>query len=257
MATSTRSSAPSIDAEAMGLKHLADPVLDPIHFGFTASLQRYAELRRRAPDVEILMGTGNLTELTDADSQGVTAVLLGICSELHIRNVLVVQVCPHTRRTVEEHDAARRLMFARARGQELAEGLRRRAPVAARSGALSRRRPSRSRQSPGRCATRISASRWRPTGSTSTTATATTFRERSLRLFEKLGVAERRRACLLSRRRAGQGRDRLRPRQALCAGRAARLGRRRRPQDRGSDAARARGRDTQVRAQERSSEDAA
>ena len=40
------------------------------------------------------MGTGNLTELTDADSQGVTAMLIGICSELHIRNVLVVQVSP-------------------------------------------------------------------------------------------------------------------------------------------------------------------
>lgn len=98
-------------AKARGIAHLADPILDPIHFGFTASLERYAELRRRCPDVEILMGTGNLTELTEADSQGLTALLLGICSELSIRNVLLVQVSPHTRRTVEEHDAARRLMF--------------------------------------------------------------------------------------------------------------------------------------------------
>ena len=60
----------------------------------------------------MLMGTGNLTELTDADSIGVTAVLLGIASELDIRNVLVVQVSPHTRRTVEEHDLARRIMYA-------------------------------------------------------------------------------------------------------------------------------------------------
>ena len=97
-------------AKAAGVAHIADPVLDPIHFGFTASIKRYAELRRLRPDVEILMGTGNLTELTDADSQGVTALLLGICSELRIRNVLVVQVSPHTRRTIEEHDAARRLM---------------------------------------------------------------------------------------------------------------------------------------------------
>jgi len=94
-----------------GIPHIADPVLDPINFGFMSSLERYAELRRRRPDVEILMGTGNLTELTDADSQGVTAMLLGICTELQIRNVLIVQVSPHTRRTVEEHDAARRLMY--------------------------------------------------------------------------------------------------------------------------------------------------
>jgi dihydropteroate synthase len=97
--------------KAKGIPHIADPVLDPINFGFTTSLERYAQLRRLRPDVEILMGTGNLTELTDADSQGVTAILIGICAELAIRNVLIVQVSPHTRRTVEEHDAARRLMY--------------------------------------------------------------------------------------------------------------------------------------------------
>jgi dihydropteroate synthase-like protein len=109
-------------AKAKGIAHMADPVLDPIHFGFMASLQRYAELRRQRPDVEILMGTGNLTELTDADSQGVTAMLLGICSELAIRNVLVVQVSPHTRRTIEEHDAARRLMYRAREDESLPKG---------------------------------------------------------------------------------------------------------------------------------------
>jgi dihydropteroate synthase len=68
------------------------------------------------------MGTGNLTELTDADSGGVTAALLGICSELAIRNVLVVQVSPHTRRTLQEHDAARRIMFAAREDDSLPQG---------------------------------------------------------------------------------------------------------------------------------------
>ncbi|MBO0751363.1 MAG: dihydropteroate synthase [Bradyrhizobiaceae bacterium] len=99
-------------AERRGIKAILDPVLDPIHFGFMASLARYADLRRALPDAEILMGTGNLTELTGADSGGVTATLLGICSELAVRNLLVVQVSPHTRRTLQEHDAARRMMFA-------------------------------------------------------------------------------------------------------------------------------------------------
>jgi dihydropteroate synthase-like protein len=99
-------------AERRAIPAILDPILDPIHFGFMESLARYAELRRRLPQAEILMGTGNLTELTDADSGGVTATLAGICSELSIRNVLVVQVSPHTRRTIEEHDAARRMMFA-------------------------------------------------------------------------------------------------------------------------------------------------
>jgi dihydropteroate synthase-like protein len=98
--------------DGRGRPYIVDPVIDPIHFGFTESLCRYRELRRRRPEAEILMGTGNLTELTDADSSGVTAVLMGVVSELAIRNVLVVQVSPHCRRSVQEHDAARRIMYA-------------------------------------------------------------------------------------------------------------------------------------------------
>ncbi len=109
-------------AKKKGIPHLADPILDPVHFGFTRSIERYAELRRLRPDVEILMGTGNLTELTDADSLGVTALLVAICSELLIRNVLVVQVSPHTRRTIEEHDAARRLMYRARQDESLPKG---------------------------------------------------------------------------------------------------------------------------------------
>jgi len=102
-----------------GLEFIIDPILDPIHFGFAASIGRYIEARRLMPEAEMMMGTGNLTELTEADSSGVTALLLGLCSELSIRNVLVVQVSPHTRRTLAEHDAARRLMFAARADQAL------------------------------------------------------------------------------------------------------------------------------------------
>lgn len=99
-------------ADKAGISFIADPVLDPIHFGFARSLGRFIEARNRWPEVELLMGTGNLTELTDADSSGVTAMLAGLCSELDIRNMLVVNVSPHTVRTVEEHDVARRILFA-------------------------------------------------------------------------------------------------------------------------------------------------
>src|SRR5262249_56112700 len=51
-------------AEKLGIRAILDPILDPIHFGFMNSLARYAELRRQLPAAEILMGTGNLTELT-------------------------------------------------------------------------------------------------------------------------------------------------------------------------------------------------
>ncbi|MEA2783246.1 MAG: hypothetical protein QOK29_4790 [Rhodospirillaceae bacterium] len=106
-----------------GRSYLADPILDPIHFGFMASLGRYAELRRRRPEATILMGTGNLTELTDADTTGVNALLMGIVSELHVGNVLVVQVSPHCRRAVVETDRARRIMFAARESGSLPVGI--------------------------------------------------------------------------------------------------------------------------------------
>ncbi|HEY1735504.1 MAG TPA: DUF6513 domain-containing protein, partial [Methylovirgula sp.] len=109
-------------AKAAGISFIVDPILDPIHFGFAASLTRYMETRRLLPDVEMMMGTGNLTELTEADTSGITAVLIGLCSELAIRNVLIVQVSPHTRRTVAEHDAARRLMYAARQDEALPKG---------------------------------------------------------------------------------------------------------------------------------------
>ncbi len=110
------------EAQKRGLRAILDPVIDPIHFGFAESLSRYREVRARLPDAEMLMGTGNLTELTDADSVGVTALLLGICSELSIANVLAVHVSPHTRRTIQEHDAARRIMYAASADHSLPRG---------------------------------------------------------------------------------------------------------------------------------------
>lgn len=109
--------------DARGRRYLADPILDPIHFGFMESLGRYAALRKARPRAEILMGTGNLTELTDADTAGITATLMGIVSELHIGNVLVVRVSPHCRRALEETDSARRIMFAAREEGSLPSGI--------------------------------------------------------------------------------------------------------------------------------------
>lgn len=91
---------------------IADPILDPIHYGLTNSIVRYHELRRKYPDAPIMMGVGNLTELTDADTSGINALLFGIISELKITNVLATEVSPHARRAIKEADIARRMMFA-------------------------------------------------------------------------------------------------------------------------------------------------
>jgi dihydropteroate synthase len=71
---------------------LLDSILAPINSGFAASLARYVEVRRRHPDAELLMGIGNLTELTEADTPGVTALLIGFCQEIGIGAVLTTEV---------------------------------------------------------------------------------------------------------------------------------------------------------------------
>ena len=105
----------SVDAtirvlESHGVPYLIDPVLEPIGFGFMASLERYAEARRRYPDAELMMGIGNVTELTAADSTGVNALLIAICQDLGIRTVLTTEVIPWARGAVREIGIARELM---------------------------------------------------------------------------------------------------------------------------------------------------
>ena len=92
------------------IPYLIDPIIEPIGFGFMASLERYAEARRRYPDAEIMMGIGNVTELTAADSTGVNAMLIAVCQELGIRTVLTTEVIPWARGAVREIDVARQLM---------------------------------------------------------------------------------------------------------------------------------------------------
>ncbi len=110
------------EMEKKGRPYLADAILDPIHFGFTDSIARYRELRRRLPQVQIMMGTGNVTELTDADTLGMQAVLMGIISELRITNLLTTQVSAHAAGVVREADAARRMMYAARESDSLPRG---------------------------------------------------------------------------------------------------------------------------------------
>jgi dihydropteroate synthase-like protein len=97
--------------DAKGRPYLIDPILDPIHFGFADSLVRYHQARQLYPEAEILMGVGNLTELTHADTAGINALLLGICSELRITAILATQVSRHACKAVREADLARRILY--------------------------------------------------------------------------------------------------------------------------------------------------
>ena len=107
----------------LGAKFCIDPIIEPIGFGFAASLGRYLETRKRYPDAEIMMGVGNLTELTDTDSCGINVLLAGICQELGIRSVLTTEVINWCRSAVKEFDLARRLVYHAVREKVLPKHL--------------------------------------------------------------------------------------------------------------------------------------
>jgi dihydropteroate synthase-like protein len=96
--------------ESAKRKRRVDPILEPIGFGFATSLQRYYAMRARRPDRDMLMGIGNLTELSDVDSAGVNFLLAAICQELRIGSVLTTAVINWCRTAVKEFDIARRIV---------------------------------------------------------------------------------------------------------------------------------------------------
>ncbi len=61
---------------------IADPVLEPAGHGLVESINRYYEFRKRDLTTPLFFGAGNVTELMDADSIGVNALLAGIAMEL-------------------------------------------------------------------------------------------------------------------------------------------------------------------------------
>lgn len=98
--------------EKTSKNYMADPILDPLLMGFTESIGRYKSLRDRKPDTQIFMGIGNVSELVDADSVGVNAVLMAIVAELGVNAVLTTEVSDHACRAVLETDLLRRTMAA-------------------------------------------------------------------------------------------------------------------------------------------------
>jgi dihydropteroate synthase len=99
------------ELSAANVPFRVDPILEPIGYGFAASLERCFEVRRRMPEAPMMLGIGNLTELTDVDSAGVNVVLLAICQELRIHSVLTTEVINWARTSVRECDLARRLVY--------------------------------------------------------------------------------------------------------------------------------------------------
>lgn len=92
------------------IEYRLDAILEPIGCGFSNSLGRYLEVRKEFCDAKIMMGIGNVTELTDCDSAAMNTLLLGFCEEQKIQSVLTTQVIPWAKSSVRECHAARQLV---------------------------------------------------------------------------------------------------------------------------------------------------
>jgi dihydropteroate synthase-like protein len=89
---------------------IIDPILPPLTIGLTEGIVRYHRLRREFPECSLLMGLGNVTELVDADSTGINALMVGIAAELNINYLLTTEVSHRARGVIREISLARRLM---------------------------------------------------------------------------------------------------------------------------------------------------
>ncbi len=85
---------------------ILDPLLRPPIFGLSRSIYLYYKIRQEFPDVPLFMGLGNVTELIDADSTGVNAVLAVLTVELEVDLVLTTEASTKTRYCVRELNTA-------------------------------------------------------------------------------------------------------------------------------------------------------
>lgn len=90
-------------------KIIGDLILDPLNV--LDSFSAFQEFKNRNPEVPLLIGISNVTELMDADSAGINCLLSRLASEIQASILLVTERSPKTKGTVKETLAASKLMF--------------------------------------------------------------------------------------------------------------------------------------------------
>ena len=95
-------------AEQAGIVSLiADPLLQPVGSGLIRSLREFPE----EPGYPLFFGAGNVTELIDADSVGVQALLAGMALEVHAALIFTSEHSDKTHGAVQEMRRATEMMM--------------------------------------------------------------------------------------------------------------------------------------------------
>ena len=103
-------------AKKLGVNRcLADLIIEPSDI--LESFIAFKEFAARNPDVPLFVGVSNVTELMDADSVGVNAILARLSSEVDASILLATEKSDKAKGTVAEEVAAAKMMFlAKKRG---------------------------------------------------------------------------------------------------------------------------------------------
>ncbi|MCW4006443.1 MAG: dihydropteroate synthase-like protein [Candidatus Bathyarchaeota archaeon] len=97
-------------AQKLGVKRiLADLILEPSNV--LESFVAYEEFARRNPEVPLFVGVSNVTELFDADSVGVNALLARLSAEVDASMLLATEKSVKAKGTVHEEAVAAQMMF--------------------------------------------------------------------------------------------------------------------------------------------------
>jgi dihydropteroate synthase-like protein len=100
-------------AKKRGFKNIIpDPILMPPNSGLLDSLLAYREFNHRHPhEYPVLMGAGNVTELFDADSTGINALICSLASECNASIIFTAEASDKTKGSVAELNIAVKMMF--------------------------------------------------------------------------------------------------------------------------------------------------
>jgi len=103
-------------AKRLGMKRLmADLILEPSNV--LESMVAFRDFGVKHPDVPLFVGVSNVTELFDADSVGVNALLARLSSEVNASMLLATEKSSKAQGTVREEAVAAKMMFlAKKRG---------------------------------------------------------------------------------------------------------------------------------------------
>ena len=97
-------------AAQLGMKRLiADLILEPSNI--LESMFAFRDFGVRNPDIPIFVGVSNVTELFDADSIGVNALLACLSSEVNASMLLATEKSSKAKGTVREEALAAKMMF--------------------------------------------------------------------------------------------------------------------------------------------------